>query len=168
MQNRKPSEQYNNYTSEVAKSVGEWLNISPAKIEFLVRNQFGAIGGALMLKMPGNPIYIQEKEYVMTGRSYNRFYDNRELVTQTYNEMLKNNPDKYTYEQKYEAKSDLKLYSDVSDILTEIGKINKAKELPEEVKSLTYEVLIGLDGEKDIKPSVYNLKDKVNQLKVKK
>lgn len=165
MKNRKPSEQYNAYTSEVAKSVGQWLNISPAKTEFLVRNQLGAVGGALMGKMPGNPIYIQEKEYVMTGRSYNSFYDNRELVTQTYNEMLKDNPDKYTYDQKYDAKKDMQTYSSISDILTEIGKINKQKELPEEVKKTTYEVLIGLDGDKDITPTIYKLKDQVINLR---
>lgn len=165
MQGRTPSEQYNNYTSRVAKAVGQWLNISPAKFEFFIRAQFGAVGGAVLGKLPGNPITIQEKEYVMTGRSYNRFYENRELIQQNYDEMLKDNPDKYTYEQKYEAKSDLKLYSNVSEILTEMGKINKKEPLPEEVKSLAYEVLLGLDGNTDVTPQVYKLKEELYKLK---
>ncbi len=161
MQGRKASEQYNNYTSRVAKGVGQWLNISPAKFEFFVKSQFGAVGSMLLGKKPTNPINIQEKEYVMTGRSYNRFYDNRELVQQNYDEKLKDNPDKYTYEQKYEAKSDLKLYNDVSDLLTEMGKINKKTALPDDIKSTAYEVLLGLDGDKDVMPSVYKLKEQI-------
>lgn len=161
MQGRRAPEQYNNYTSHVAKSVGQWLNISPAKFEFFVKSQFGAVGGMLLGKTPTNPINIQEKEYVMTGRSYNRFYDNRELVQQNYDEILKNNPDNYTYEQKYEAKSDLQLYSSVSDLLTEMGKINKKTALPDDIKSTAYEVLLGLDGDIDVKPSVYKLKQQI-------
>jgi hypothetical protein len=164
MQNRKPSEQYNAYTSRVAKAIGQWMNISPSKTEFLVRNQLGAIGGLTMGKVPGNPLYIQEKEFVMTGRSYNKFYDNRELVRQNYQEM-KDKPDSYTYEQQYEIKKDYQLYNNISEILSDMGKINKIEALPENIKSKTYELLLGLDGDKDIEPVVYELKAIVEELK---
>jgi hypothetical protein len=47
-QNKLPSEQYGKYTSETAKTAGKVLNVSPAKLEHLIRGYTGGSGQYLL------------------------------------------------------------------------------------------------------------------------
>lgn len=168
MVDKAAKEQYNVYTSESSKTIAGLLGTSPTLTEFWIKNQFGVVGGLLVGKTPGNPLNIQEKDFVMTGRSYNRFYDNRTLVEQQYEEIVKNNPKNYSYEEKYEASQTRKVYTAISDSLTQMREVNKTKELPENIKATAYEVLLGLDSGKnitDIVPKVYKLNQEISNFK---
>lgn len=172
MVDKAPKEQYNVYTSEVAKTIGAMMNISPTKTEYWVRNQFGVFGGLVFGKLPGNPLWMQEKDYVMTGRSYNRFYENRELVKQQYDEVITNDKvdQKYSQEEKQIVKSTNHIYTKVSDLLSEMRDINKTTELPEEIKSSAYELLLNIDSTeniRDVEPLVYKLSQDVQNFKQK-
>jgi len=115
-------------------------------VDFWIKQQFGAVGGAFIGKMPRNPLYIQEDEFVMSGRSYNRFYDNRTLIDQQYEEMVKKNPTKYSYKEKEEIAEQRRVYSKISDQLSDMRKINQAHELPEDIRSGMYNLLLELDS----------------------
>ncbi len=54
MQQYEPGERYNERTTEIAKSIGGALNISPTKIEYLIRGYMGAM--PLALASMANPI----------------------------------------------------------------------------------------------------------------
>ena len=77
MQFKDPNMQYNVYTSRVARWVGELINVSPIKVEHYVRNQFGAWGGLAMWKFQANPMYRQQKDYIMKGKIWNDFYESQ-------------------------------------------------------------------------------------------
>jgi hypothetical protein len=47
-ENRQPGDRYNAYTSEVAKQLGQLFNVSPKKIEHLVKGYTGTIGGYVL------------------------------------------------------------------------------------------------------------------------
>lgn len=163
---RKPSEQYNAYTSKVAKTVGQLTNSSPMLIDYWVKNQFGVVGALFTGKLPTDPINIQEKDFVMSGRSYNRFYDNRELIKQKYTEIT-GDPKKYGMESVVEIKAENKAYNEISDMLSDMRKINNTLELPEEIRSGMYELLVGLDGEnaKEQYSKILPLKAQINAYK---
>lgn len=168
MRLKKPEEQYNVYTSESAKAIGRLLNISPALTEFWIKNQFGVVGGLFVGKTPGSPLHVQEKEYVMTGRAYNRFYDNRDLVNQQYEEQVKNHPDKYSYQEKYETSQARSMYTSVSELLTAMRDIDKNAELPDPIKTAAYDLLLKIDSTKnidDIRPSMLLLRDELYKFK---
>lgn len=163
-----PKEQYNTYTSNVAKTIGNLLNISPILTDYWIKNQFGSVGSMLTGTKPSNPIEIQEKEFVMSGRSYTEFYDNKKLVTQQYDEIRKNNPDKYSDTDKERIKIEKGSYDKMSDALSDMRKIMQKKELPADVKSLAYEILLTIDTEKnqeDVRAKIGELKGKIADLK---
>jgi len=165
MLNKKKSEQYNSYSSKMSKVFGDMFNLSPIKSEFLLRNQFGVVGGLLVGKTPGNPLYIDEEKYVMAGRSYNRFYDDKILATQTYQDVVKDNPDKYSYEDQYRASQEYKVYNKVADILADMRKIGEDK-LTDETKNFAYDTLIKLNEAKtmdEVIPDLYKWKELVTK-----
>lgn len=47
-QNRMPGDRYNAYTSDTAKQIGQALNVSPKKIEHLVKGYTGTLGGYVL------------------------------------------------------------------------------------------------------------------------
>ncbi len=53
MENRPTEEQYNEYTSRVAILMGELLKVSPARIDHLIRRQFGGVGMEAVQKISG-------------------------------------------------------------------------------------------------------------------
>lgn len=165
MLNKKPSEQYNSYSSKMSLIFGDMFGLSPIKSEFLLRNQFGVVGGLLVGKTPGNPLYIDEEKYVMAGRSYNRFYDDKVLATQAYQDIVKDNPDKYTYEDRYAASQEYKTYNKVADILADMRKIGEDK-LTDETKNFAYDTLIKLNEAKsmdEVIPDLYKWRDLVTR-----
>ena len=145
-----PKEQYNAYTTKVGKVLGDVFDVSPMLVDFWIKQQFGAVGSAFIGKIPGNPLYIQEDEFVMSGRSYNRFYDNRTLIDQQYQEMVKKNSEKYNYKEKVEINEQRKLYGKVSDMLSDMRKINQAHDLPEDIRSGMYDLLLELDSKESL------------------
>ena len=165
---RKPSEQFNAYTSSVAKTVGQLTNTSPMLIDYWVKNQFGVVGGLLVGKVPTDPINIRENEFVMSGRAYNRFYDNRTVVEQQYQEIVKDNPTKYFAGDINDMKITHKNYGEVSDMLSDMRKINNTTDLPDDLKSEMYDLLVNFDDEgKQNSSGIISLKAKINAYKLR-
>lgn len=169
MIDKAPNEQYTAYTPKVAKVIGNLLNASPILVDYWVRNQFGVVSGLLLGKMPTNPIYVQEKEFVMSGRSYNNFYDKRTIVNQQYDEIIKNNPKNYSVQDKIEITNTRKIYNLVSDILSEMREISKEHELPEDIKTGMYQLLLKIDDQenKNLGAEIGSLKSKIYVFKSK-
>lgn len=110
MQRLQPGQRFNSSTSELAKSIGEATNVSPIKIDNLMRGMFGMAGSTTLLatdailnptrpdrplyQMPFGSIFLYD---TVGGRNKAEFYDLRERVSQadaTYKEMMKRDPDK--------------------------------------------------------------------------
>jgi hypothetical protein len=163
---RKPSEQYNAYTSKVAKTIGQLTNTSPMLIDYWIKNQFGVVGGLFVGKVPSDPINIQEKDYVMSGRSYNKFYDDRTIVQQQYS-TIKENQQNYSDAEKAEVKQKQKVYTEMSDVLSDMRKINNTIDLPIEIRELAYDVLLNIDtrGFTENANAIIKLKNKVDVIK---
>jgi hypothetical protein len=95
LQNKVPGQRYNSTTSELAKAIGEQTNISPIKIDNLMRGMFGMAGSTTLLmtdamlnptrpdrpmyQMPFASIFLYDTE---GGRSKAEFYDLRERSAQ--------------------------------------------------------------------------------------
>ena len=168
MLDKKPSEQYNNYTSRVGKFLGQLTNASPILVDYWVKNQFGVVGGLLVDKTPTNPINIQEKDFVMSGRSYNQFYDNRTIINQQY-EDTKDNPKKYNEQDIYDIKEQKNMYGNISTMLSDMRKINKVTDLPDDIKSGMYDLLINLDNRsiEQNTEKTYPLLEKIDNIKLR-
>ncbi len=84
---RKPKPlQYNEGTSELAKKLGEQLNKSPIKIDYLLTGYFGRASGFLSAK-PGiyNPAASIMRDYYFTsGRRVQNFYDTKKETDSKY------------------------------------------------------------------------------------
>lgn len=154
MKYKKPSERYTTYTSNMGKFLGQLTNSSPAMIDFWIKEQFGAAGNALVTtQLPSNPIYLQEKNYVMAGRSFNNFYDQKDMVDYQYNQLqdftkgkTKNDP-MFSPEEAEEIRRRHSLNDDVADVLSDMRKLAQQKdfEIPDDVKETAYELLKNID-----------------------
>ena len=131
MKNESPKEQYTAYTSNFAKWLGATFNASPALIDYWIKNQLGPVGAAgITQKLPTNPIAVQEQDYVMSGRSYNDFYDRKNLVENQYDEIIKKNPTKYPLKDKFEIKNTNEVYNDTAKILKAMRDLGKKGDIP--------------------------------------
>lgn len=145
LKNAPPKEQYTQYTSRVAKLLGNLMNVSPLKVEYIIKGYFGQVGGALLGKLPLNPIYRQEEDFVMAGRSYNDFYTQQATIEQQYNQIK--NTHEVTAQEKQNVKDLRSAYSDMAGTLADLRKVTKENiELDENLKSRTYNLLLSLDN----------------------
>ena len=110
LQKKLPGYRYTSTTSEVAKSLGEATNVSPIKIDNLLKGMFGMAGSTTLLitdamlnpTRPDRPISQLPFASIFTydtvgGRAKTEFYDLRERVSQadsTFKDLLKYNPEK--------------------------------------------------------------------------
>lgn len=162
MAQQAPEKQYNAYTSDFGKTLGVWTGTSPMMIDFWVKNQFGPVGNFFIsgkLPQDGKPLTIQEEEFVMAGRAYNHFYDNREIVTQQYQEMVKDNPKNYTREDRRTIKDENEAYNEVAEILSDMRKLDIAGDIPEDIRSGMYKVLLKFDSTENIRDTRLDVRD---------
>lgn len=95
LQGKVPGQRFNSATSEFAKALGEHANVSPIKIDNLLRGMFGMAGSTTLLatdallnpsrpdrplyQMPFGSIFLYDTE---GGRNKTQFYDLRERSAQ--------------------------------------------------------------------------------------
>ena len=166
MQDLPPEEQYTAYTSRVAKWLGQTFNASPMLIDYWIKNQFGTASAFLLGKLPTNPLYISEGDYVMSGRAYNHFYDGVTVAEQQY-QVAKLHPDRFDEGQVEKIKETRKLYNDVSAYLKDARTVSRDKELPEEVIEGTYELLNLLaagGSDEEVRTKLEALQEPVDEL----
>lgn len=86
LQRKPPALQYNEGTSAFAKKLGELLNVSPIKVDYLLTGYFGRASGFLTGK-PGvyNPASSIMRDYYFTsGKRVREFYDISQKVDADY------------------------------------------------------------------------------------
>lgn len=108
LQGKVPGERFTSSTSELAKSIGQATNVSPIKIDNLLRGMFGMAGSTTLLatdailnptrpdrplyQMPFGSIFLYD---TVGGRNKTEFYDLRERSAQavtTFNDLLDKDP----------------------------------------------------------------------------
>jgi len=141
MQDREPQEQYTAYTSKVAVGLGKMLGLSPAKIEFWVRNQFGAVGGMLLGKLQSFPLARQESEIALNGRLYNEFYKQREKLAWQYKKHQAK-PESYAPKEAEEIIDAHRLHEKMADAL---ANARKAGPLSETQRQALFDALLRLN-----------------------
>jgi hypothetical protein len=141
----KPVEmQYTAYTSKVGKAIGRALGIAPAKVDFWIKNQIGAVGSMLIGKMPQNPLSRQEEGFQMAGRAYNNFYSERQVLDQQYQRL--NSPNSFSPEEQERIVQTHATYTDLAGVLTRMRKQLAARgNLPEPIKQKAFETLAAID-----------------------
>jgi len=144
IESQPPELQYYEYTTNVAKKIGSLIGVSPAKTEYWIRNQFGAVGGMAIGKLPNNPLILQEEHHVMRGRSYSYFYDDKNKATQEYNSLKLNS---YNEEEQNGIIEDYVLYNKTSDVLSNMRRtIQVNKDIPESIKQRSFELLVKINN----------------------
>lgn len=110
MQRREAGQRFTSSTSEFAKALGDFTNMSPIKIDNFLRGTFGMAGSTTLLmtdamlnpSRPDRPLYQMPFGSIFLydtvgGRKKAEFYDLREKVGQadaTYKDLLKTDPEK--------------------------------------------------------------------------
>lgn len=110
VQGQEPGFRSTSGTSELAKAIGETANISPIKIDNLIRGMFGMMGATTLMATdalvnptrPDRPLYQLPFASIFLydtigGKAKTEFYDLRERVgtaVTTYNDLKDKNPEK--------------------------------------------------------------------------
>lgn len=174
LKDAKKSEQYTSYTSDVAKWLGKMFNASPLIIDYWLSQQFGRAPQVLLGKVPNAPITTAEKDFVMSGRAYNTFYNDRAILELQYDKIRQaKTPAQSGYgtEERVEITRRWQLYQDVADELAVMRNLSKAEvKIPEEVREAAYEMLTTLNYEEDFgksRAALNNFKSKIRPLEAK-
>lgn len=145
IENAPPELQYTEYTTRTAIAIGGLLNVSPGKLDYWVRNQFGVIGGAIIGRMPNNPLVRQEQHHVTTGRAYSYFYDDKVNSSQQYNTIDRKKA--YSDAEKNELVSEYVLYNKVGNVLSNLRRTIQANNnIPESIKQQTFDLLVNINN----------------------
>lgn len=143
---RKPAAlQFNEGTSTFAKFLGEKMNISPIKIDYLLTGYFGRASGFLTGK-PGvyNPASSIMRDYYFTmGRRVREYYDQSEKVNAEYTafQNWEKGYTSYTKPQTDELYRRKIIVDDIDDRLAEYRDIDVEKE-PEKASKMRAEILL--------------------------
>lgn len=142
MQRKKPSERYDDTTSELAKVFGKALNLSPKKIDYVIRQYSGGLGqvGLPMLtkgegltgawegikrRMIIDPLY--------SNKNVDEFYSNLERMVNAY-EYYKDNQVATKYYNERLRKSFQRTSSDISDLNRKIRELRNSERYTQEEK----------------------------------
>lgn len=148
LENQPRSEQYTEYTGEVAKTIAHFFpNTSPMLVEHFISNTFGSLGSFVMSPSrltSSNPLMRSEEQFIVSGRVYDKFHDNWKDADLRYKEAqnTKNLPDSEATKivDKFVA------LDRVKDIVGELRKYAKTvKDMPEDIREQAYDLLIEID-----------------------
>jgi len=165
----KPAEdQYTNYTSGVAKFAGKLLNMSPMLIDYWIKQQGGVASSMLVGNFPSNPIYRGEDSFVMSGRAYNDFYEQRTLVNQQWAKIK--DDDTVSDDDYFKLKAENSFFNDMGDALADERAMIKenAINLPDNIRQLNYDILLGLQKHQSLEtldPMLTKLYDEIDKIK---
>jgi hypothetical protein len=153
MQGLEPFQQYTSNTSELAKVAGGIANMSPMKIDYLLKAIGGTAGGALMqmfdVVMSDNKIAREKNAILGTfqlkevgGRYTEEFYETRALVDQSYQTIKalyeSGNEEKLTeYASRPEVQRRMDIRSSIEQINTTLQEVRSARIAIENDPSLT-------------------------------
>lgn len=158
LQNQLPKNQYNEKTDKISLWLGENLNISPIKINYLIDQYSGGIGDVLlpMLTPQAENNIITDKfttSSVMKNKNVGEFYDALDEYEKLSNdsEATEEQKTKYTYLSKISSKVG-KLYEQkrkiqMDESLTDKEKKELIKEVQREINAYTECAIDNINGE---------------------
>jgi hypothetical protein len=170
---KSPMNQYNQYTTETSKYLGKLAGVSPMKIDYFIKAQFGKVPDMLLRKTEEivvgkenkskSQIFLQEEQYVLAGKNYTDFYENNKYWDELYNDtksIRKSGVD--LNKEQLEVIENHKIFNNTESIIKKMrDKVNENIELPEYLKQSAFELLIDLNNSD--KP--YTFVDKYTKLK---
>jgi hypothetical protein len=173
---KSPMNQYNQYTTETSKYLGQLVGLSPMKIDYFVKAQFGKVPDMLLRNVEEiafdkknksrSQIFLQEEQYVLSGRNYVDFYEKNKYWEQLYNDIRtsKNSGVELTNKQ-LEIIQNHKIFDATSNILSELrDRVNKGEELSRETKHAAFELLKELNSSDKPYTLVNEYTNLINQL----
>lgn len=93
-----PKEQYDAYTSEVGKQIGQIAGISPKVVDYLIRSYSGVLGQTLMPKISATQRGVLESAFktdpVFKSGNVNDFYEELDKQTKELAKQKRDNPDR--------------------------------------------------------------------------
>jgi hypothetical protein len=165
LENLPPEEQYTRTTSEIAKMTGAGINVSPAKIDNLIRGYFAGLGtyalNATDQALKGTGVVVTAPEPTKTlsdmpavkafvvrdpkgssGVSVDKFYEARDKATKHHNKVnLLLERGQVDKAREYIAENpDVKLYSDYNKIADVLSEIRNARDAIYDDKEMSPEV----------------------------
>ena len=150
LKNVKPKYRYHEGTSEFGKWLGDKINMSPIKIDYLITGYFGRAAGFLTFKKGVfNPFSsVVRSYYFSSGRVISNFYDRKVEVDQLYKEIIpdsKGNVEKkVSYSEKSKVKKERDKLNEISSLLSEYRKLDIEKS-PEKAARLREKILSKLE-----------------------
>lgn len=174
LQSRPPSQQYNEGTSAFAKKLGETLNLSPIKIDYLLTGYLGRASGFLSGK-PGiyNPAASIMRDYYFTsGKSVSDYYEVKEKNDAIYS-AYQNYEGKFAELPADEAKEVYRIKQTTDKVEKLLGEYRDmdVKEKPEEASEMRTKILLYIDklnnGEKMSSLGAWSLDAKKRRIKNK-
>jgi hypothetical protein len=156
MQNRRPSERYDQYTSEVAKTIGNMVGIAPKKIDHLTEGYLGTLAGDIadFTSDPSSiiPLRTKSKRHALSGRAFDAFYERKQQTEYDYTD-VKTYKDKFSEEEADAIVKEYKINNMMASYIADLRERKKNEGLPEEVKQPTYEMLTKLaNGKTEVTP----------------
>lgn len=154
LQDMAPELQFNDYTSAVGKQFGSLLGVSPMKVDYWIRNQFGAVGGAVLGKFPAFPLTRTVREYEIAERAYDNFYAQKTKADEQMQRLKAAAKGDYqgsfSEAERKEIIQAATLYEKMGDVLTNVRKAQGLHILPPELKQEVYKTLLFFDTSAEI------------------
>ena len=143
LQEELPKNQYDETTDEFSKWLGEKLNLSPKKINYVIDQYSGGIGDVLlpMITPQAKENVFKDKfttDSVLKNKNVSKFFDELERQTQIANDSFATDEDKARVKYLNNALSDINsLYKEKREIqmsnLSKDEKKNKVREIQEKI-----------------------------------
>jgi hypothetical protein len=154
---KSPMNQYNQYSTETSKYLGKLAGVSPIKIDYFIKAQFGKVPDMLIRKTEQvafdkkdkskSQLFLQEEQYVLAGRNYNDFYENNKYWQELYNDLHVSNRREPLTEQDIEVIQNHKIFEATGKVLTELRhRVDNGEELSEATKQAAFELLKDLNS----------------------
>lgn len=158
LQKELPKNQYDETTDEFSKWIGNNLNVSPKKVNYLLDQYSGGIGDVLlpMITPQAKENVVVDKfttDSVLKNKNVSKFYDTLDKQTQIANDSFATDKDRLQLKYLNEKSQDIgKLYKEKRDIqmsnISQAEKRNKVREVQGKIDVLCEEAL---KNYKDIK-----------------
>jgi len=150
------AEQYDESTDSLSKFIGEKLNISPKKINYVLDQYSGGIGDVIlpMMTPQAENNIIEDKfttDSVMKNKNVSKYYSTLEELEKKKNSANATEEDKLKYKYMYDATEDLSgLYKQKREIqnsdINDNEKKTKVREIQKQINNIVEEKLNGLNS----------------------
>jgi hypothetical protein len=133
------------------------MGLSPMKIDYFMKAQFGKVPDMLVRKIEQkwfdkedksrSQIFLQEEQYVLAGKNYTDFYEKNRYYQELYNDIhVRKHKGEFTQEQ-LETIENHKIFDKTEDKIKQMReKVNAGIEIPEYLKQSAFELLIELNS----------------------